>query len=116
VAIKLEGNWKNGLAFDVHTLSSTYLGVNEYGYNQWESTRCEIGELLYQLKYRADARKVLKIIKLLDNPLVGHLRGGVKSWAGVTCGKRAPTASVRSIFLPPRDVGDPPTACAGRRH
>lgn len=66
MAIKLEGNWKNGLAFDVHTLSSTYLGANEYGYDQWENTRSEIGELLYQLKYRADARKVRKIVKLLD--------------------------------------------------
>jgi predicted amidophosphoribosyltransferase len=66
VSIQLEGNWKRGLAFDVHTLSSTYLGVNEYGYDQWDNTRSEIGELLYQIKYRADARKVQKIVKLLD--------------------------------------------------
>ncbi|MFA7684610.1 MAG: hypothetical protein WCX84_07340 [Syntrophales bacterium] len=66
MSIQLEGNWKRGLAFDVHTLSSTYLGVNEYGYDQWDNTRSEIGELLYQIKYRADARKVQKIVKLLD--------------------------------------------------
>jgi len=42
------------------------LGVNEYGYDQWDNTRSEIGELLYQIKYRADARKVQKIVKLLD--------------------------------------------------
>ena len=66
MSIRLEGNWKRGLAFDVHTLSSTYLGVNEYGHDEWENTRSEIGELLYQLKYRADARKVRKIVKLLD--------------------------------------------------
>lgn len=66
MTIRLEGNWKRGLAFDVHTLSSAYLGVNEFGYDQWENTRTEIGELLYQLKYRADARKVQRIVKLLD--------------------------------------------------
>jgi len=66
MSIKLEGNWKRGLAFDVHTLSSTYLGVNDFGYDQWENTRSEIGELLYQLKYRADPRKVRKIVMLLD--------------------------------------------------
>lgn len=65
MSIELEGNWKRGIAFDVHTLSSTYLGVNEFGYNQWESTRSEIGELLYQLKYQADAQKVREIVKLL---------------------------------------------------
>ena len=66
MSIMLEGNWKRGLAFDVHTLSSTYLGVNEFGYDQWESTRSEIGELLYQLKYHADAQKVREIVRLLD--------------------------------------------------
>lgn len=66
MTIELKGNWKNGLAFDVHTLSSTYLGVNEFGHDQWENTRSEIGELLYQLKYRSDATKVQKIVELLD--------------------------------------------------
>lgn len=66
MTIELKGNWKKGFAFDVHTLSSTYLGVNEFGHDQWENTRSEIGELLYQLKYRSDATKVQKIVELLD--------------------------------------------------
>jgi hypothetical protein len=66
MSIELEGNWKRGIAFDVHTLSSTYLGVNEFGYDDWESTRSEIGELLYQLKFHADAQKVRDIVKLLE--------------------------------------------------
>lgn len=66
MSIKLEGNWKNGFAFDVHTLSSTYLGVNESGHDQWDNTRSEIGELLYQLKYRSDGTVIQQIVKLLD--------------------------------------------------
>lgn len=28
MAIELKGNWNKGLAFDVHTVSSNYLGVD----------------------------------------------------------------------------------------
>lgn len=55
-----------GLAFDVHTLSSTYLGQNELGYAQWDTTRSEIGELVYQLKYKQDRSKLSTIVTLLD--------------------------------------------------
>jgi len=37
MAITLEGNWAAGLAFDVHTLSSTYLGVDEQGRDHWDT-------------------------------------------------------------------------------
>ena len=50
MTIEIEGNWAKGLAFDVHTLSSTYLGPNEFGHDQWENTRSEMGELLYKLE------------------------------------------------------------------
>ncbi len=53
MSIELRGNWKRGFACDVHTLDSIYLGVNEFGYDQWENVRSEMGELLYQLKYHA---------------------------------------------------------------
>src|SRR4051794_32770336 len=66
MSIIIEGNWRKGLAFDVHTLSSTYLGQNEAGYDQWDSTRSEMGELVYQLKYRQDRSTLPKIVKLLD--------------------------------------------------
>ncbi|AFT70006.1 hypothetical protein B5T_01727 [Alloalcanivorax dieselolei B5] len=66
MSIKLEGNWKRGLAYDVHTLDSTYLGVDEFGHDQWKNTRSEIGELLYQLKYRGGTRNIKAIVQLLD--------------------------------------------------
>ena len=41
-----------------HVLSSVYLGDNEYGYPKFDTTRSEIGEALYQLKYRGDWSQV----------------------------------------------------------
>ncbi len=66
MTIELEGNWVKGRAFDVHTLSSTYLGPNEFGHDQWENTRSEMGELVYQLKYKQDKSMLPEIVKLLD--------------------------------------------------
>jgi predicted amidophosphoribosyltransferase len=71
MAIELKGNWKNGSAYDVHTLSSVYLGVNEYGHNHWDTTRSDMGELVYQLKYREDNSVVGKIVDLIE----GKYRG-----------------------------------------
>lgn len=59
------GNWSKGIAFDLHTTTSTYLGINEYGYDRFQSTRSEIGELVYQLKYKQDQAAIPKIIELL---------------------------------------------------
>ena len=66
MTIEIEGNWRTGLAFDVHTLSSTYLGQNEAGHERYETTRSEMGELVYQLKYRHDKATLPAIVKLLD--------------------------------------------------
>jgi competence protein ComFC len=51
---QLFGKWKAGYALDVHTLSSVPIGSDEFGHMQFETTRSEIGELLYRLKYRSD--------------------------------------------------------------
>lgn len=67
MVIKLEGNWRSGRAYDLHTVSSTYLGVDEYGHDRFDSTRSEMGELVFALKYRNDKSAVAKIVKLLDN-------------------------------------------------
>lgn len=66
MVISLEGNWRVGKAYDLHTVSSTYLGVDEYGHDQFENTRSEMGQLVYQLKYRNDKAAVSKIVDLLD--------------------------------------------------
>jgi len=66
MAHKLVGNWDSGLAFDLHTVSSTHLGVDQHGYDRFENTRSEMGELVYQLKYRSDKGSAKKIAELTD--------------------------------------------------
>lgn len=63
---KLIGNWKKGVAFDLHTLESTYLGDDAFGHPHFDNQRSEMGELLYQLKYKQDKSAVNGIVKLLD--------------------------------------------------
>ncbi len=55
---KMHGPWNDGFSIDKHTLSSVYTGDNEYGHPTFDTTRTEIGECLYQLKYRHDYNKI----------------------------------------------------------
>jgi len=64
---KLEGNWKTGIAYDLHTLSSQYLGQDKYGHDRYNNTRSEMGELVYQLKYQHNETVVSKIVDLLQS-------------------------------------------------
>jgi predicted amidophosphoribosyltransferase len=50
----LNGHWKEGFALDLHTISSTPIGVNEQGRTLFDTKRPEIAEHLYQLKYHSD--------------------------------------------------------------
>ena len=62
----LEGNWKKGIAFDLHTTSSVYLGVDAFGHDQFDTTRSEMGQLVYRLKYQGDKAALQRILELLD--------------------------------------------------
>jgi len=48
----VQGAWRLGWTLDRHTTRSVFLGYDEHGHAQFETTRSPIGELLYQLKYR----------------------------------------------------------------
>jgi competence protein ComFC len=48
------GAWRKGYALDFHTLSSEFIGHDEYGRPLFDTKRSEIGELLYKLKYGKD--------------------------------------------------------------
>lgn len=65
MSYKIENNWKSGIAYDIHTTSSTYLGQDERGHDRYDTKRSEMGELVYQLKYQHDETVVQKIVNLL---------------------------------------------------
>lgn len=53
-------------AMDVHTIRSIYLGEDKYGRPEFDNTRSEIGELVYQLKYKYKEEVVYDIIKMIN--------------------------------------------------
>lgn len=55
---KIEGSWDRGFALHKHTLSSVYLGQDEWGHDRYDTTRSEPGEALYQLKYQNDWNQI----------------------------------------------------------
>ena len=59
----IKGPWKAGIVLDWHTVASQIIGQNEFGYPIFDSTRSEIGELLYQFKYRNDQSALDKILQ-----------------------------------------------------
>lgn len=50
----IEGEWDDGYALAKHTLSSVYLGDDEFGHARFDTTRSDPGEALYLLKYGSD--------------------------------------------------------------
>ena len=46
----------------MHTLSSVPIGYNEFGHMQFDTTRSEVGELLFRLKNRSDTSTVDEIV------------------------------------------------------
>jgi competence protein ComFC len=55
------GKWRKGFALDIHTVSSIPIGYNEFGHMQFDTTRSDIGELLFKLKNRSDRSVVPEI-------------------------------------------------------
>jgi competence protein ComFC len=55
----IRGAWRKGWALDLHTLSSIPRGDGEF-----DTTRSELGEALYQLKYRFDRSKIEPIAEV----------------------------------------------------
>ena len=58
---RILGKWREGFALDIHTLASIPIGHNEYGHMQFDTTRSELGELLYRLKFKNDETVIPEI-------------------------------------------------------
>lgn len=53
-SIEIFGSWQKGYSYDLHTISSNCLGPNQFGYNMFDNTRTEMGDLVYRLKYKGE--------------------------------------------------------------
>jgi competence protein ComFC len=59
---EIKGAWDLGYALDVHTISSTMIGYNEFGHPEFDTQRSRLGELVYRLKYKGDKDAVTAIV------------------------------------------------------
>jgi competence protein ComFC len=71
-AKQVSGSWDQGYVLDVHTISSTMIGYNEFGYPEFDTVRSQLGELVYRLKYKGD--------KTVIPPVVEATVAFVKNW------------------------------------
>jgi predicted amidophosphoribosyltransferase len=69
---KIRGKWLSGVALDIHTISSTHVGINEAGHDVFDTQRSELGELLYRLKYSGDMTAAGDIIATAAKYLLPH--------------------------------------------
>lgn len=59
------GAWRHGWTLDVHTTSSVFLEYDEEGRAQFDTTRSELGELVYQLKYNNRSESATRIAAIM---------------------------------------------------
>jgi len=71
----VKGPWKAGIVLDWHTVASQVIGQNEFGHPIFDNTRSEIGELLYQFKYRGDQGALQKILSVTVEYLHERAKG-----------------------------------------
>ena len=64
------GNWERGYSLDYQVLSSKYLGNDENGRALFDTTRTDVGESVYQLKYKEDFSQVPILAGAIEHHLL----------------------------------------------
>ncbi len=62
---EIRGSWDQGYVLDVHTISSTMIGYNEFGHPEFDTLRSELGEMVYRLKYKGDKGVIAPIVEAI---------------------------------------------------
>ncbi|WP_377159973.1 ComF family protein [Roseateles sp. UC29_93] len=70
---QIEGPWTAGFVLDKQMLSSVYVGDDREGRPQFEHTRTDAGEALFQLKYRGDKSQAEPLARALRNFILPRL-------------------------------------------
>lgn len=71
----LQGRFERGYALDKHSHYSLPAGYNAAGHMQWHTRRTEVGEALYQLKYRHQQHYVLPLALAVRSHILPLLPG-----------------------------------------
>jgi predicted amidophosphoribosyltransferase len=98
---RVPGCWDDGFALDLHTRGSDFLGYDEYGHAQFDTTRTELGELLYKLKYKGDLSAIAPIARAVAD-FVASWNPGVDVIVPAPPSRRRP---VQPLFQIADEVG-----------
>jgi predicted amidophosphoribosyltransferase len=93
---EIHGLWDKGWVLDKHTLSSTYLGEDEYGHARFNTIRSEVGESTYQLKYKHDWNQVEPLAQSLAENIFPRLNnvGFIVPMPATTARNRQPVVEI----------------------
>ncbi|PSU59432.1 ComF family protein [Photobacterium phosphoreum] len=67
---EIVGVWDKGFSLDKHTIRSIRTGYNEYGHPEFKTLRTDIGEALFQLKYRSDFSQCAVIAQSINDHII----------------------------------------------
>jgi predicted amidophosphoribosyltransferase len=70
---KIAGAWDLGFVLDKQVESSTYLGDDDNGHPQFNTIRTEVGEAVYQLKYKYDATRIDSLASEVVKVVQSHI-------------------------------------------
>ncbi len=103
---RISGAFDDGYALDKHTASSVFIGHNEYGHAQFDTTRTPAGEAVFQLKYRSDFDQVEPLAKAVVQNIVPHFPkiGLVMPAPASTTRRRQPVHEVARVVADRMDV------------
>lgn len=71
---EISGNWNHGYSLDKHTVSSIFIGYDEYNHALFNTIRTELGEALYQLKYKFDRNQVDPLAQQIVSSIGKHFQ------------------------------------------
>lgn len=63
---KILGLWREGFCLDLHTLSSQFIGYDEYAHPRFDTHRSPVGDLLYRLKSKGDLSAIPEIVECVE--------------------------------------------------
>jgi len=72
---EIRGSWDAGYVLDLHTISSTRIGYNEFDHPEFDTQRSPLGELVYRLKCRGDKNAIPAINQNFPRARLENRRG-----------------------------------------
>ena len=98
--IKINGNWEIGYSLDVHVVSSQFVGYDELGREQFDTSRSAIGELLFRFKYRKDNEPLHEIVQMVLN----FSSSGMMNFESIEVVVPVPPSNINRKFQPVAEI------------